>query len=114
MVEPDRGKVYLADQDVTDWPMYRRARDGGMGYLAQESSVFRKLTVRQNIIGMFVKILAIRAKPQDRKSLREFLADYAAKNNIPLRKVNKKAAGYINEIAANYNLRSINFLILLD
>ncbi|HCY87192.1 MAG TPA: glycerol-3-phosphate acyltransferase, partial [Desulfobacteraceae bacterium] len=45
-----------------------------------------------------------------RKSLREFLADHAAKENIPLRKVNKKAAGYINEIAANYNLRAINFL----
>ena len=45
-----------------------------------------------------------------RKSLREFLADHAAKNNIPLRKVNKKAAAYINEIASNYNLRVINFL----
>ncbi|MEH0020112.1 MAG: 1-acyl-sn-glycerol-3-phosphate acyltransferase [Desulfobacter sp.] len=45
-----------------------------------------------------------------RKSLREFLADYASRTDIPLRKVNKKAAGYINEIAANYNLRTINFL----
>ena len=44
-----------------------------------------------------------------RKSLREYLADYAAKKNIPLYKVNKKAAGYIKEIAANYNLRVINF-----
>ncbi|WDP88796.1 MAG: 1-acyl-sn-glycerol-3-phosphate acyltransferase [Desulfobacter sp.] len=45
-----------------------------------------------------------------RKSLREFLADHAAKTNTPLRRVNKKAAGYINEIAANYSLRTINFL----
>ncbi len=44
-----------------------------------------------------------------RKSLREYLADYAAKNNISLKKTNKKAAAYINEIAANYNLRVINF-----
>ncbi|MCA1793667.1 MAG: 1-acyl-sn-glycerol-3-phosphate acyltransferase, partial [Desulfobacteraceae bacterium] len=44
-----------------------------------------------------------------RKSLREFLADYAARNNISLKKTNKKAAAYINEIAANYNLRIINF-----
>jgi glycerol-3-phosphate O-acyltransferase len=44
-----------------------------------------------------------------RKSLREFLADYAARNNISLKKTNKKAAAYINEIAANYNLRVINF-----
>ncbi len=44
-----------------------------------------------------------------RKSLREYLADYAEKNKIPLYKINKKAAAYINEIAANYNLRFINF-----
>lgn len=44
-----------------------------------------------------------------RKSLKEFLADYASRENIPLLKVNKKAAHYINEIAANYNLRVINF-----
>ena len=45
MVDPDRGRVRLSGQDVTKWPMYRRAREDGMGYLAQESSVFRK-TVR--------------------------------------------------------------------
>jgi lipopolysaccharide export system ATP-binding protein len=52
MIDPDRGTVVLADQDVTAWPMYRRARDGGMGYLAQESSVFRKLSVQQNLLGV--------------------------------------------------------------
>jgi lipopolysaccharide export system ATP-binding protein len=52
MIEPDGGTVMLGDEDVTHWPMYRRARDGGMGYLAQESSVFRKLTVEQNLLGV--------------------------------------------------------------
>ncbi len=52
LVIPDRGKILLDNQDVTDWPMYRRAKDGHMGYLAQESSVFRKLTVEQNITSM--------------------------------------------------------------
>ncbi len=52
MIEPNQGKVFLNDQDVTNWPMFRRARDGGMGYLAQESSVFRKLSVQQNLLGM--------------------------------------------------------------
>ena len=52
MIEPNAGTVLLNDLDVTRWPMYRRARDGGMGYLAQESSVFRKLTVEQNLLGM--------------------------------------------------------------
>ncbi len=50
-----------------------------------------------------------------RKSLREFLADYAQENNISLSKTHKKAAGYIKEIAANYNLRVIIlFKMVLD
>ena len=61
MVEPDAGKVHLNGLDVTNWPMYRRARDGGMGYLAQESSVFRKLTVEQNVVAM-LELLGVRRK----------------------------------------------------
>ena len=49
---PDAGRVRLSGKDVTDWPLHRRAREGGMGYLAQESSVFRKLTVEQNLLGV--------------------------------------------------------------
>jgi len=52
MAEPDAGTVTLGAQDVTDWPMYARARDGGMGYLEQESSVFRKLSVQNNLLGV--------------------------------------------------------------
>ena len=50
MIDPDEGSVRLNGQDVTSWPMHRRAAEGGMGYLAQESSVFRKLTVEQNLL----------------------------------------------------------------
>lgn len=53
IVRPDRGQVFLNEQDVTDWPLFRRAAEGGMGYLAQESSVFRKLSVEQNILAVF-------------------------------------------------------------
>ena len=52
LIEPDAGRVYLGDDDVTRWPMYRRCRDGRMGYLAQESSVFRKLNVEQNLLAV--------------------------------------------------------------
>src|SRR5262245_42544620 len=52
MIEADQGQVVLNGIDVTRWPMYRRAKEGGMGYLAQESSVFRKLTVEQNLLGV--------------------------------------------------------------
>ncbi|MCA9217534.1 MAG: LPS export ABC transporter ATP-binding protein [Planctomycetales bacterium] len=52
MVEPNAGTVELMGKDVTKWPMFRRCKEGGMGYLAQESSVFRKLSVQQNLLGM--------------------------------------------------------------
>ena len=48
VVRPDEGRVTFQDQEVTRWPMHKRARLG-MGYLTQEPSVFRKLTVEQNI-----------------------------------------------------------------
>ena len=44
----DGGTVRLGGQDVTNWPMYKRARFG-MGYLPQDNSIFRKLTVEQNV-----------------------------------------------------------------
>lgn len=52
MVEPDKGQVILNGIDVTQWPMYKRCREGGMGYLAQESSVFKRLTAEQNILSI--------------------------------------------------------------
>jgi lipopolysaccharide export system ATP-binding protein len=48
MVIPDAGKVVLNDEEVTDYPMYVRARKG-LGYLPQEASIFRKLTAEQNV-----------------------------------------------------------------
>lgn len=51
VVRPDDGHVNFEDQNVTHWPMHRRARLG-MGYLTQEPSVFRKLTVEQNILAI--------------------------------------------------------------
>lgn len=51
MVTPTVGKVLLDGIEITDWPMYKRAQQG-MGYLAQEASVFVKLTVEQNILAI--------------------------------------------------------------
>lgn len=48
LVKPDGGNVFLDDTDITDLPMYKRARMG-MGYLAQEASVFRHISVEDNI-----------------------------------------------------------------
>ena len=48
LIPPDRGQVFLDEENLTNVPMYQRARKG-LGYLAQEPSVFRKLTVEQNV-----------------------------------------------------------------
>jgi lipopolysaccharide export system ATP-binding protein len=67
MIDPDAGRVTLAGHDVTNWPMYRRAKDGGMGYLAQESSVFRKLSVQKNLLGV-MELLGMSRKVRNRRS----------------------------------------------
>ena len=51
LVKPDEGYVYLNNEDITNQPMYRRAQIG-IGYLAQEASVFRKLSVEDNILAV--------------------------------------------------------------
>jgi lipopolysaccharide export system ATP-binding protein len=51
LIRPDGGQVFLDDADITDYPMYLRARRG-VGYLPQETSVFRKLTVEQNVLAV--------------------------------------------------------------
>jgi lipopolysaccharide export system ATP-binding protein len=66
MIEPNAGTVTLGGADVTRWPMYRRARDGGMGYLAQESSVFRKLSVQDNLLGV-MEMLGMPRKIRNRR-----------------------------------------------
>lgn len=51
LIKPNDGKIYLDDEDITDLPMYRRAQKG-LGYLAQEASVFRKLSVEDNLMAV--------------------------------------------------------------
>ena len=82
MIEPNAGKVNLGGVDVTAWPMYRRARDGGMGYLAQESSVFRKLSVEKNLLGV-MEMIGIDRKTRRRRCnelLEQFNITYLKKS----------------------------------
>ena len=51
LIKPDEGSVYLGGKDITSLPMFQRARNG-IGYLAQEASVFRNLSVRDNILAV--------------------------------------------------------------
>jgi lipopolysaccharide export system ATP-binding protein len=67
LVIPNGGRVLLDDKEITKWPMFKRSRDGGMGYLAQEQSVFRKLTVQQNLLAI-MELIGMPAKERRRRS----------------------------------------------
>ncbi len=71
-VRPDGGRVFLGDRNISRFPMYRRAA-AGIGYLAQEASVFRKMTVEDNIMA----ILQFRglSRKERRRRLEELLAE---------------------------------------
>ncbi len=88
MVEPDAGRVILDDIDVTKWPMYRRAHDGGMGYLAQEQSVFRRLSVEDNITAV-LEMLGVGRKAR-RQQTQELL------ERFDITKIRKSKAHYIS------------------
>jgi lipopolysaccharide export system ATP-binding protein len=51
LIKPDGGNVFLDSEDITDYPMYKRARKG-IGYLPQEPSIFKKLTVKDNLMAI--------------------------------------------------------------
>ncbi|MDR0743353.1 MAG: LPS export ABC transporter ATP-binding protein [Tannerella sp.] len=60
LVTPNNGKIFLDDLEITDYPVYKRARQG-IGYLAQEASIFRKMTVEDNLKA----VLEMTDKPKD-------------------------------------------------
>lgn len=66
MIKPDSGKVFIDNEEITDYPMYKRARKG-VGYLPQEPSVFRKLTVKNNLLAI-LESLPISKKEQHLKA----------------------------------------------
>jgi len=65
MIRPSAGRIRLDDKDVTGMPMFRRAR-AGVGYLAQEASIFRKLSVEDNVLAILETMPLTRAKRRER------------------------------------------------
>jgi len=65
LVKPDSGRIFLDDVEITEYPMHIRARKG-VGYLPQEASVFRKLTVRQNILAILETLPLSRGQRTER------------------------------------------------
>ena len=73
LIVPNKGHIYLGDEDVTTYPVYKRAR-AGIGYLAQEASVFRKMSVEDNILS----VLEMTGKPRDYQlqKLEELISEF--------------------------------------
>jgi lipopolysaccharide export system ATP-binding protein len=72
LIKPDGGEIFLDDEDISKDPMYKRARKG-LNYLPQEPSIFRKLTVEENILAI-LETLDLR-KEERQERLKELLAE---------------------------------------
>ncbi len=82
LIKPDDGRVFLNDEDITSLPMYKRAQMG-IGYLPQEASVFRKLSVEDNISAVLemTKLTKQAQKLKLEELLGEFHLEHVRKNN---------------------------------
>lgn len=74
LIKPNEGTIYLDDEDITTDPMYRRAQKG-IGYLAQEASVFRKLSVEDNI--MAILEMTKMGKEERHEQLEELITEFS-------------------------------------
>lgn len=81
LIKPNEGQIFLEDQNITKLPMYRRAKLG-IGYLAQEASVFRKLSVEENILAVLemTKMTKAERKEKVESLLEEFSLTHVRKN----------------------------------
>jgi lipopolysaccharide export system ATP-binding protein len=74
MIQPNEGHIFLDDQEITEFPMFKRAQHG-IGYLAQEASVFRKLSVEDNIRSVLQ--FTGRTKAEEDEKLESLIAEFS-------------------------------------
>lgn len=81
LIVPNAGHIYMGDKEITDFPVYKRAR-AGIGYLPQEASVFRKLSVEDNIMAVLEMTGLKRAEREEKLEslIREFRLNKVRKN----------------------------------
>ena len=78
LIKPNGGNIFLDDQEITSFPMYKRAQSG-IGYLAQEASVFRKLSVEDNILSVLQ--LTKLSKKQQLEKMESLIDEFGLKHN---------------------------------
>ena len=110
LLPSDEGSVYLDEQEISGLPMYRRARKG-VGYLSQESSIFRGLTVGQNIMAVLETLDLSRGEREER--LGELLSELAIEG-LKNRKANTLSGGERRRVEITRALVTSPAFLLLD
>jgi lipopolysaccharide export system ATP-binding protein len=110
LVKPDKGTILLDDEDITDFPMYLRARKG-IGYLPQETSIFRKLTVKQNLMAI-LEILPIDTSEREQRA--EMLLDELGIKHLQSQKANVLSGGEKRRLEISRALATDPSFMLLD
>lgn len=110
IIKADKGRVLLDDEDITSYPMYLRARRG-VGYLPQETSIFRKLTVKQNIMAI-LEILPISKSEQKERT--DMLLDELGIKHLADQKANLLSGGERRRLEITRSLATKPSFILLD
>ena len=110
MIKPDKGRVLLDDEDITDYPMFLRARKG-VGYLPQETSIFRKLTVQQNVLAI-LEILPISVA--ERLERANMLLEELGINHLSKQKAHLLSGGEKRRLEISRSLATNPSFILLD
>ncbi|HET9439819.1 MAG TPA: LPS export ABC transporter ATP-binding protein [Longimicrobiales bacterium] len=110
LISPDEGRVFLDAEELTKVPMYQRARRG-IGYLAQEPSIFRKLTVEQNVLAI---LETMRLKRSERKARLESLLDELGLKHLRKSKAYSLSGGERRRLEITRALVSDPKFMLLD
>jgi lipopolysaccharide export system ATP-binding protein len=110
MIKPDKGHVFLDDEDITTYPMYLRARKG-VGYLPQETSVFKKLTVKQNIMAILETLSISKIEQEERADI---LLDELGIKHLMNQKANLLSGGERRRLEITRALATNPSFILLD
>ncbi|MDH5199060.1 MAG: LPS export ABC transporter ATP-binding protein, partial [Gemmatimonadota bacterium] len=110
LVRPDAGRIHVDDEDISSLPMYQRARQG-IGYLAQEPSVFRKLTVEENVLAILETLGLSHAAREERL---ESLLDELSIKHLRREKAYKLSGGERRRLEITRALVTEPKFMLLD